>query len=347
MDYVISIVIPFYCTPKILFSKCMDSILAVNSDEIEIIVIDDGSPKDFYPVLESYLLYPQVKVIHIKNSGVSVARNRGITEASGKWVLFADSDDYMSTEALQKVLFYAKEHVGDIVIFSGGQDYSGKISYNTTFLKEGVNYASSAKDRLSIMESALAVGLIPKGYKQYFTLGAPYCKLIRTVFLRENDLKFDIYVKFAEDTLFSLNVYQKAEDIRFVNLNLYYYVFYPQSATRRFRPGLSVDMDVFFEHVATFLKKERIERELETAYYTRVQFEIGRALELEFFNPRNSNKNRKKEFKEFIGKHPYRTAIRKYYFERKDIKGKIKLFLIKNGYGRTLILLKKIYSILR
>lgn len=347
MDCIISIIIPFYCTPKKFFDKCIKSILDVQSSEIEIIVIDDGSPEEFLPILSTFSNYSRVKIIHTQNAGVSAARNRGIQEASGEWILFVDSDDYMDTDALQKVIKYAFENEGDVVIFNGCRDKEGKIKYNTTFLKEGINYAADEKQRISVMESALAVGRIPRGYRQYFSLGAPYCKLLRTVFLRKNNLKFDVTVKFAEDTLFSLNVYQKAKDIRFVDLNLYYYVFYPESATRRYRPGLTDDMDIFFESVDLFLKTNGLKEKLIKAYYTRVEFEIGRSIGLEFFHPENDARNSKAAFLAFINKEPYATALNSNYFKPYGAKNHIKRFLIKHGYGRLYVSIQNVLKIMQ
>ena len=351
MDCVISIIIPFYCTPKQFFVKCMESILGGQNDEIEIIVIDDGSPKEYFSILNTYSNNSQVRIIHTLNAGVSSARNRGIKEASGKWILFVDSDDYLDTAALKKVLAYARANFGDVVLFNGGSDKDGKFFYNTTFLKQDINYAADEEKRIMIMESALSVGQIPRGYRQFFSLGAPYCKLIRTDFLKEHNLLFDVNVKFAEDTLFSLQAFHLAKDIRFVDLNLYYYVFYQGSATRRYRPGLSDDMDVFFKRVITFIKSNNLENYLEKAYYTRVQFEVEHCAVSEFFHPDNKNRNAKALFRAFIKKEPYYTALKMNYIHNdkrvkgdKGIKGTIKYYIILHGYGELFLIVRTIHK---
>ena len=347
MEFVISIIIPFYCTPKELFNKCMASILGVQSNEIEIIVVDDGSSNEYKAIVDYYSNNPQVKIIHTKNEGVSAARNRGIEKASGKWILFADSDDYINTDALKKVLAYARTNSGDVVLFNGGRDKEGKISYNTTFLKQDINYAADMKSRIYIMESALAVGQIPQGYRQYFSLGAPYCKLLRTDFLRSHELHFDTNVKFAEDTLFSLQVYYKAEDIRYINLILYYYVFYPQSATRRFRPGLTVDKQFFFEQMLNYLKIIGLEKELERAYYVRAEFEAGRIMTSVFFHPKNNDSKARDSYLSYIQKEPYRTALKKDFMPERGLRGKVKRYLIKRGYGNSFIIIKNFWKSIR
>lgn len=333
-EIIISIVIPYYCTPKDLYSKCMESILSAPSDRIEVLVIDDGSPQEFYPVLNQYTNDSRVKLIHTPNAGVSSARNRGIKEATGYWVMFVDSDDFVATDALNSIIRYAENNHGDVILFNGGTYSNGKIKNNTSFLKEGINYAANAENQLSVMSSALSVGLLPQGYVQYFSLGAPVCKLIRTDFLKENDICFDTSATFAEDTLFSLQVYNTANDIRYKDYYLYYYVRNSSSITHRYRPGLSEEMDVFFNKVMAFLKANKLESELEYAYYVRVQFEIGRVFTREFFHSENHDKNRRKKYFAFLHSEPYLHTLEKNYVTRKGFEMKVKYYLIMHGHGK-------------
>ena len=344
MDCTISIVIPFYRTPQNLFIRCMESILAAGLTDIEVIVVDDGSPEEYRPLLDSYDGVDTVRVLHVPNGGVSAARNRGVREASGKWIMFVDSDDHVNTEALKQAAAYAREHTGDVVLFTGGSDTNGFIRYNTTFLKPGVDYAAKESDRISLMESALAVGQLPQGYLQYYTLGAPYSKLLRTDFLRQNALEFDVDVKLAEDALFALYVYQAARSIVFVDLKIYYYVCNPESVTRRYRPGFSEDMDVFFDRVKAFMVRFHLEKELERAYYLRVQFEVKRCISLEYFNANNKDPDAAKKYRRFVAKEPYRTGLRpEYLLDNRPLK-RLKLFMIRHGQIRFLNRLSGIHG---
>ncbi len=336
MDRVISIVIPYYRTPRGLFLRCMESILAARLPDVEVIVVDDGSPEEYRPVPDSYAGVESVRVLHVPNAGVSAARNRGVREAAGKWIMFVDSDDYVNPEALKAAAVCAREQSGDVVLFSGGSDVNGVIRYNTTFLKPGINYAATESGRVSLMESALAVGKLPRGYIQYYTLGAPYSKLLRTDFLRQNGLAFDQDVKLAEDALFSLYVYQAARDITFVDQNLYYYVYNPESVTRRYRPGFSADMDVFFDRVKAFMTRFGLEKELERAYYIRAQFEIDRCIRLEYFHPDNKQPGAAGALRRFIAKEPYRTALKSEYLLEGGRTRRLRLFLLRHGMVRTM-----------
>ncbi len=334
MDYLISIIIPYYCTPEPLFNKCMNSILDASLDDVEIIVIDDGSPEKYQSIVDRYTSYNNVRIIRTANSGVSSARNLGIKEAKGKFILFVDSDDYVDPAALKAVDKYAQSHEFDVVILGGGNDNKGVINRNSYFLNQDKNYAETSDSILPLMESALAVGIIPRGYVQFFSLGAPYCKLIRSDFLRINNLFFDSDVKFAEDTLFSLNLYLSAKSVYFLDVCLYFYVTNQESVTRKFRPGLSDDMDVFFSKTKSFLEDNNIFDKLENAYYLRAEFEVFRVFRLEFFNVLNTDADTKHKYKNFINKYPYNVALKKDLLPKsKSIKSCVYRFFVKKGYG--------------
>ena len=342
MERLISVIVPYYCTPKQLFQKCIDSVIIKDSKNIEIIVIDDGSPKEYQEIIRQVTNNTDVRVINAPHQGVSAARNTGIAEAKGEWITFVDSDDYVDKETLKKVSDHIDLFSGDVELFSGGLDKNGVIIRNTSFLKENYNYGKKRGDKMSIMESALSAGLLPEGYIQKFSYGSPYCKLFNRNFLISNKLRFNESVKFAEDTLFLLNVYIHANSIYYHDWYFYNYVDNEQSVTRKFRPGISGDMDVFFSQVKKLLQNNGVFSDLEKAYYLRAQLEVDRSFFLEFFHPYNKDINAPKRYKSFICKEPYKTALHKDYVPRKNIRQRVFRFLIINGYGNLYKLIRKL-----
>lgn len=96
-DILISIVIPLYNKEEYI-GRCLDSIFCQNNEHIEIIVVDDGSTDKGCNIVENYK-YNNLRLIRKKNGGVSSARNRGIQEAKGNWIIFMDADDYFLNDA--------------------------------------------------------------------------------------------------------------------------------------------------------------------------------------------------------------------------------------------------------
>lgn len=343
----VSIIIPFYCTPEHLFRQCMNSILVEELPEIEVLVVDDGSPTMFYSLLDEFASDVRVRIIHQSNQGVSVARNRGVSEAKGQWIMFVDADDYLNKASFVKAVALTKEHNDDVIIFNGGSDRQGELKINEVFLREGINYAAREDNRLQIMVNALSLGRIPAGYVQYFTLGSPCCKLIRRELLQQNHLFFDESVRFAEDVLFMLNVYSKAKQIIYFPWVLYFYVENAESVTRRYRPGLSKDMDIFFNKMKAFIDENHLENGLKEAYYMRAGMEVSRCFRREFFHEQNCNKDAKKQYLEFINQEPYCTALRIMDTSKKTWKQSVMHFVIKHGCGGFYQWMRRMSRLLR
>ena len=90
-----SIIIPIYNVEKYLV-QCIESVLNQDYDDYELILVDDGSPDNCGEICDSYLnKNSNIRVIHKKNGGISDARNTGLKEAKGDYVIFIDSDDYI------------------------------------------------------------------------------------------------------------------------------------------------------------------------------------------------------------------------------------------------------------
>lgn len=97
----ISVIVPVYNVEKYL-DKCVQSILNQTYENIELVLIDDGSTDGSSKICDKYgKIDSRVKVIHKENGGLSSARNRGIDEAVGKFITFIDSDDYIHHQMLE------------------------------------------------------------------------------------------------------------------------------------------------------------------------------------------------------------------------------------------------------
>lgn len=118
MTYSVSVIIPVYNVEKYL-SKCLDSILIDNMGCLEIICVDDGSGDASGAILNRYSeLHTELKVIHKKNEGLSIARNVGLLEAKGDYVYFLDSDDYLFPGMLKKMYCFAIENQLEMACFN-------------------------------------------------------------------------------------------------------------------------------------------------------------------------------------------------------------------------------------
>ena len=112
----ISVIIPIYKVEKYL-NKCIDSVLNQVYENLEIILVDDGSPDNCPQICDSYAKQdPRIVVIHKKNGGLSDARNAGIEIAHGEYVLFVDSDDWIHEKCIHLLYEYCNKYDADIAI---------------------------------------------------------------------------------------------------------------------------------------------------------------------------------------------------------------------------------------
>ena len=120
----ISVIVPVYNVEKYL-NKCMTSLLNQHYTDMEIIIVDDKSTDSSLSIAKGYKKYKNIKVISKeKNSGLSDSRNIGIREASGKYIMFLDSDDYVEDDCFFKIQEIVKEeHEPDIVYFGYYEEY--------------------------------------------------------------------------------------------------------------------------------------------------------------------------------------------------------------------------------
>ena len=123
----ISVIIPVYNVEKYL-SKCLDSVVNQTLKDIEIIVVNDGSPDNSQKIIDDYTKkYKNIKSFVKKNGGLSDARNFGIKKASGKYIAFLDSDDYVTEDMYEKMYKKAISHNFDIVVCDLNYVYDDRI----------------------------------------------------------------------------------------------------------------------------------------------------------------------------------------------------------------------------
>ena len=129
-EELISIIVPVYNTEKYL-KQCMQSLVNQTYKNIEIIVINDGSTDQSQKILEKYLEKDsRVKIIFQENKGISAARNKALELASGRYIMFVDSDDWIELNTCQIVLRELMEHNSDIVMWPYKREYSNSSKDN-------------------------------------------------------------------------------------------------------------------------------------------------------------------------------------------------------------------------
>ncbi len=132
----ISVIVPIYKVEKYLY-RCVDSILAQTYRDLEVILVDDGSPDRCPEICDAYARKDnRVKVIHKPNGGLSDARNAGLAIAAGEWLAFVDSDDWIEQDMYEILLRNAQQYGAEISVGGVNDEYQeeGKVTvFKSTF----------------------------------------------------------------------------------------------------------------------------------------------------------------------------------------------------------------------
>ncbi|WP_049945684.1 glycosyltransferase [Butyrivibrio sp. LC3010] len=127
MSDIISVIVPVYKVEKYI-NKCIDSILEQSYSELDIILVDDGSPDNCGVICDDYAKRDKrIRVIHKKNGGLSSARNAALNDLKGKWVVCIDSDDYVHKDLIKRLYEAAKQYNADISICSHFEQEGDKL----------------------------------------------------------------------------------------------------------------------------------------------------------------------------------------------------------------------------
>lgn len=210
MDLLITIIVPIYNVERFL-DDCVESIINQSYRNIEIILVDDGSPDQCPQLCDEWTLKDsRIRVIHKKNGGLSSARNAGIKEASGDYLYFLDSDDrFYSSESLELLCNLLKIHPG--VDMVQGNFYVEE-NHSQTFNKGTFPAFTNKK---SWIQSKLATMSIPESACN---------KLIKRSLIINNNLYFrEGWIQ--EDTLWSYQIHSYIESIAFCVEPTYFYAF--------------------------------------------------------------------------------------------------------------------------
>ena len=236
----VSIILPVYNAQNHL-ARCVGSICAQTYRSIEIIILNDGSKDQSLPVCEEFRQKdPRILLVDKANSGVSDTRNLGLKLASGKYVEFVDSDDYLDPDFTERLVAAAEENEADFVI----APYKMVIPAGASKPEQVLD---KIQDELGVMSVARPpevreYGFLPAGVydKDTFALrlmdkpasyfySVLWNKLYRRDILTGNDIQFVSEMRWAEDLVFNLRYIQYAERFVAIDKPGYYYVQNPQS----------------------------------------------------------------------------------------------------------------------
>lgn len=210
----VSIIVPVYNVEKYL-PKCVDSIRHQTLVDIEIILVDDGSPDNCPKMIDDYAKDDErIVAVHQKNKWLGGARNAGLKIAKGEYISCIDADDYISPDFCEKLYNFATENDCDVTVFSSyivndGGEYLDISNKGISFPKKNIY---RKKDIQKIVFPILI-----NSYNLNFNVSFFNSCIVDRGFL------FDENIRYAEDYEAALRVYKLANSVGYLDEPLYYY----------------------------------------------------------------------------------------------------------------------------
>ncbi len=200
----ISTIVPVYNTEKYV-GRCIDSIIAQTFSDWELILVDDGSSDGSPKILEDYKEKDsRIKVIHQMNAGPGLARNRGIENAAGEYIVFIDSDDVIKPDYFEKL----SEETADVVFIDVDQVDE---NFNVIHKEHLSDFRNLSKDEF--LRGQMTGKILWGGVR----------KAVKTQLLKKNGIKFTEH-KVGEEALYSFLVLYYANSMEFISKTVYLYV---------------------------------------------------------------------------------------------------------------------------
>lgn len=207
MNNKVSIIVPVYNSEKYL-ERCIDSLVNQNYQNIEIILVNDGSTDNSENIIKKYSkIDNRIKIITQQNQGPNIARKKGVELSSGNYLMFVDSDDYIHKDTVNILMNYASDY--DVVYFG--------LTYKSFKTSSKVKELNQTEIRNILLSSKKFNSLCTGFYKKE---------------LFENINNFDIQIKYAEDYLINLEVLSKVNKLLLLESKLYYYQSNDNSTTK-------------------------------------------------------------------------------------------------------------------
>lgn len=229
-----SIIVPVYNAEKTL-RRCIDSILSQSYTNFELILVDDGSNDESGVIIDEYAVQDlRIKPLHQPNGGVSSARNTGIDNANGEYIIFIDSDD----EILHNHIAEFENSNSDCII-------SGLIINRE---KDMIIDEPSNNETISKHQFA---NLLNKYSKTLFFRG-PYVKAFRRDIIENKKLRFNEQLHWSEDYIFVINYLQFCNTVSLIK-NASYIYYYPTTIGKytltsdKYHLGLKIDLNILRE----------------------------------------------------------------------------------------------------
>lgn len=254
----VSIIVPIYNVEKYL-ANCLESLLQQTHKQIEIILINDGSKDNSLDICKAYAQKdPRIKLIDKVNEGVAIARNTGLTHATGDYVAFVDPDDWVEPEMYSNLLVACQKTQSPVCLCNFSKDtkrrsqpkcfdFKQEILCGTEIIEELVNNMIGMSD------------LLPK---YVYIMGCVWRGLYKRSFIETHHLRFEPGLTIMEDLVFMVQTLLKCEQVAIDHGVYYHYVQHATSTLHSYNQKMWDDQLIVYKLLETSIREANLEEEM-------------------------------------------------------------------------------------
>jgi len=318
----ISIIVPIYKVPEKFLRHCIDSLLEQTYDNVEVILVDDGSPDNCGEICDEYKeKNEKIKVVHKNNGGLSSARNAGVLNATGEYIMFVDGDDWLEADCCKILSDHIDDTNVDLLMFGMAKDYEDRSIPYKYFLEENHKYCGEEMEWLQTQVL---------NYKS--NIATATTKLIRKRILIDNNLFHDEELRQgAEGIVFNLYLFEKIASAMFVNRSFYHYSYNDISISSTHSEINHKYVVSCFERINEYIEKSSNRNTLKEWLNNRLLYVVVTTAVSGYFSPDNkeSFKEKKSKFLLYLDQPIIKEALLSNNIRYFDRKRKIVIFCVK------------------
>lgn len=340
-----SIIIPVYKVEESFFRECLESALNIKRNDVEFLIIDDGSQDNCGAIADEYVRKDKrFTVIHKKNEGVSIARNVGLKKSKGKWIAFLDGDDWFDTKLIEEIFDYLVSFSGDLLCFGLVQRYeNGKLHIAQPFNNIRVFENKTEIENLKKMVLTRKYDSLENSDSGSVFCN-PSCKIFSNEIIEKNNIRFFDDIHYSEDALFNLYFLQYCKKIVFIPKIAYNYRMRSTSAIHSYNEKRKKEIKEFDSKIREYMKLYPQADNFYNAFQYRCIEIFMDGLDIKYFysNSIKTIKERLTTYLDELNSSPVKEALES--IEMKNIvstdrKYKLKIWMLKKKMFNTLFLL--------
>jgi len=319
----VSVIVPVYKVEKYL-DRCVQSVVEQSYQNLEIILVDDGSPDNCPAMCDEWAIKDKrIKVIHKKNGGVSSARNLGLEKATGDYIAFVDSDDWIELNMYEEMLKSANREKADIVF----------CRQNKVSAKGQVEKISEI--RLSNLKNKEIIYLFKFGNNDSVRSG-PCRMLVKTEIAKM--CKFPTSLNYGEDLFFVVDCVEKARKIEIVDKYFYNYFYNSESVTSFIDDNYFRNIKDLYSYQKDFINNKHLDWEYLINHSYLFRNVTKRRKQKDFVKVMKSLEKNDEIFRNCFNKQNYKKIQK----QERRIKNKLRNFIVYHKMWRLIKIIGKL-----